>query len=117
MKVCQKVIDNGLIDESVEFSKEEIEVLIFMLGFFMVFEIFDVFGCGVGMDVVCCNIQKFGGCVIVEFDEGKGLIFILVLLLILVVLDGMLILVVGECFVVFLFMIVEIVCLDLSVIC
>lgn len=115
-KVRQKAIDNGLIDESAELSKEEIEALIFMPGFSTASEISDVSGRGVGMDVVRRNIQKLGGRVTVESDEGKGSTFTLALPLTLAVLDGMLISVAGERFVVPLSTIVETVCPDPSAI-
>ena len=106
-KVRQKAIDNGLIDESAELSKEEIEALIFMPGFSTAAAISDVSGRGVGMDVVRRNIQKLGGRVTVESEEGKGSTFTLALPLTLAVLDGMLISVAGERFVVPLSTIVE----------
>ncbi|MEC9249851.1 MAG: chemotaxis protein CheA [Pseudomonadota bacterium] len=115
-RVRQKAIDNGLIEESAELSKEEIEALIFMPGFSTAAEISDVSGRGVGMDVVRRNIQKLGGRVTVESDEGRGSTFTLALPLTLAVLDGMLISVAGERFVVPLSTIVETVCPDPSAI-
>lgn len=115
-KVKQKAIDNGLIEEGAELTKEEIEALIFMPGFSTASEISDVSGRGVGMDVVRRNIQKLGGRVTVESDEGKGSTFTLALPLTLAVLDGMLISVAGERFVVPLSTIVETVCPDPSAI-
>lgn len=115
-RVRQKAIDNGLIEEGAELSKEEIEALIFMPGFSTAAEISDVSGRGVGMDVVRRNIQKLGGRVTVESDEGRGSTFTLALPLTLAVLDGMLISVAGERFVVPLSTIVETVCPDPSAI-
>lgn len=113
-RVRQKAIDNGLIDEDAELSKEEIEALIFMPGFSTAAAISDVSGRGVGMDVVRRNIQKLGGRVTVESEEGKGSTFTLALPLTLAVLDGMLISVAGERFVVPLSTIVETVLPDPS---
>lgn len=85
-----------------------------MPGFSTASEISDVSGRGVGMDVVRRNIQKLGGRVTVESEEGKGSTFTLALPLTLAVLDGMLISVAGERFVVPLSTIVETVMPDPS---
>lgn len=113
-KVFNKAVENGLVDADAELSKEEIEALIFMPGFSTAAEISDVSGRGVGMDVVRRNIQKLGGRVTVESTEGQGSTFTLALPLTLAVLDGMLVSVAGERFVVPLSAIVETVCPDAS---
>lgn len=115
-KVFNKAVENGLIDADAELSKEEIEALIFMPGFSTAAEISDVSGRGVGMDVVRRNIQKLGGRVTVESNEGEGSTFTLALPLTLAVLDGMLVSVAGERYVVPLSAIVETVCPDASAI-
>ncbi|WP_300556512.1 chemotaxis protein CheA [Maricaulis sp.] len=115
-KVFNKAVENGLVDADAELNKEEIEALIFMPGFSTAAEISDVSGRGVGMDVVRRNIQKLGGRVTVESNEGEGSTFTLALPLTLAVLDGMLVSVAGERYVVPLSAIVETVCPDASVI-
>lgn len=109
-KVFQKAVENGLVEADAELSKEEIEALIFMPGFSTAAAVSDVSGRGVGMDVVRRNIQKLGGRVTVESEQGKGSTFTLALPLTLAVLDGMLISVAGERYVVPLSAIVETVC-------
>lgn len=52
-----------------------------------------MFGCGVGMDVVCWNIEFIGGCIDIEFSVGEGLGFFIYLFLMLVIVDGMCVLV------------------------
>lgn len=81
-------MENGLIyfDDMLD---SDIWKLIFEFGFFMVVEVIDVFGCGVGMDVVCCNIELIGGWIEIEFKVGEGLLFNIYLLFILVIVDGM----------------------------
>ena len=106
-KVLEKAIQNGLVEEGADLSKEEIEALIFMPGFSTAAEISDVSGRGVGMDVVRRNIQKLGGRVTVESEFGKGSTFTLALPLTLAVLDGMLVNVARERYVVPLSTIVE----------
>lgn len=111
-RVFAKAVENGLVDADAELSKEEIEALIFMPGFSTAAEISDVSGRGVGMDVVRRNIQKLGGRVTVESTPGQGSVFTLALPLTLAVLDGMLVSVAGERYVVPLTAIVETVCPD-----
>ena len=111
-RVFAKAVENGLVDADAELSKEEIEALIFMPGFSTAAEISDVSGRGVGMDVVRRNIQKLGGRVTVESTPGEGSAFTLALPLTLAVLDGMLVSVAGERYVVPLTAIVETVCPD-----
>jgi two-component system chemotaxis sensor kinase CheA len=111
-KVKAKAIENGVISDDAELSKEEIEALIFMPGFSTADSISDVSGRGVGMDVVRRNIQKLGGRVTVESTEGKGSTFTLALPLTLAVLDGMLVDSCSERYVVPLSTIMETVCPD-----
>lgn len=111
-KVLNKAIANGLVEEGAELSKEEIEALIFMPGFSTAAEVSDVSGRGVGMDVVRRNIQKLGGRVTLESEFGKGSTFTLALPLTLAVLDGMLVDIANERYVVPLSTIVETVCAE-----
>lgn len=111
-KVKAKAIENGVISEDADLSKEEIEALIFMPGFSTADTVSDVSGRGVGMDVVRRNIQKLGGRVTVESIEGKGSTFTLALPLTLAVLDGMLVDSCSERYVVPLSTIMETVCPD-----
>lgn len=53
------VVNENMIDD-------EVGMLIFVLGFLIVEQVMDVFGCGVGMDVVKCNIQEMGGYVEIQ---------------------------------------------------
>lgn len=109
-KVVRKAVENGLVPEGSELSKEEIENLIFMPGFSTAAEVSDVSGRGVGMDVVRRNIQKLGGRVTLDSTPGEGSTFTLALPLTLAVLDGMLISVAEERYVIPLSSIVETVC-------
>jgi len=109
-KMLKKAVENGLVKEGAELSKEEIEALIFMPGFSTANEVSDVSGRGVGMDVVRRNIQKLGGRVTLDSTFGKGSTFTLALPLTLAVLDGMLVDVAGERYVVPLSTILETVC-------
>ena len=88
-RVRQKAIQQGLIAADNSLSDEEIDNLIFAPGFSTADQVTDVSGRGVGMDVVRRNIQNLGGRVIVQSRPGLGTKFSLTLPLTLAVLDGM----------------------------
>lgn len=88
-------------------SDDEVVMLIFVFGFFMVEQVIDVFGCGVGMDVVKCNIQKMGGYVEIQLKQGIGIMICILLLLMLVIFDGMFVCVVDEVFILLLNVVME----------
>jgi two-component system chemotaxis sensor kinase CheA len=88
-RVRQKAVQQGLIATDSNMSDEEIDNLIFAPGFSTAEQVTDVSGRGVGMDVVRRNIQNLGGRVIVQSRPGLGTKFSLTLPLTLAVLDGM----------------------------
>ncbi len=109
-KVLKRAIERGIVSEDDNLTKEEIEALIFQPGFSTASAVSDVSGRGVGMDVVRRNIQKLGGRVTVDSEMGKGSCITLALPLTLAVLDGMLVGVAQEKFVIPLSSILETVC-------
>jgi len=106
-KVLEKAIEKGLIAQDAQLSNEEIDNLIFMPGFSTASQVSDISGRGVGMDVVRRNITELGGRVSIESDPGKGSRFSMTLPLTLAVLDGMVISVGDQTFVVPLSNVVE----------
>ena len=106
-RVRDKAIERGIIAPNAGMSDQEIDNLIFMPGFSTAEEVTDVSGRGVGMDVVRRNINDLGGRVSLESTPGKGSRFIMTLPLTLAVLDGMIIAVGGEKFVLPLTSIIE----------
>ena len=90
-KVRQKAIEKDLISADAKLSDEEVDNLIFLPGFSTADQVSNISGRGVGMDVVKQNIQKLGGRVIVRSDPGKGSKLIMTLPLTLAVLDGMIV--------------------------
>jgi two-component system chemotaxis sensor kinase CheA len=82
-------------------------MLIFAPGFSTAAAVSDVSGRGVGMDVVRKNIQDVGGRVVVQSTPGAGSRFILSLPLTLAVMDGMLVAIGGQRYVLPLTNIVE----------
>lgn len=94
-KVLAKAVDRGVVAPGAHLNDDEIDNLIFEPGFSTADQVTDVSGRGVGMDVVRRNIANLGGRVTVESTPGKGSRFALTLPLTLAVLDGMIV-AVGE---------------------
>jgi two-component system chemotaxis sensor kinase CheA len=88
-KVMKKAIEKKLVAPDAVLSNEEIDNLIFLPGFSTADTVSNISGRGVGMDVVRQNIQSLGGRVHIQSRPGQGSSFILTLPLTLAVLDGM----------------------------
>lgn len=86
-----KALDKGLIDENDDLTDQELIDLIFLPGFSTKAEVSDLSGRGVGMDVVRRNIQELNGTVEVESYLGQGSTFTIRLPLTLAILDGQLV--------------------------
>jgi len=87
--IRKKAIEKGLIRESAQLSEQEILQLIFAPGFSTAEQITDVSGRGVGMDVVKSNIEALRGKVEIYSEVGKGTTFLIRLPLTLAIIDGM----------------------------
>lgn len=90
-KVLSIAKQKGLVPEDAQPTPEEIENMIFLPGFSTADKVSSVSGRGVGMDVVRRNIQALGGRVFISSTPGRGTIFTMALPLTLAVLDGMVI--------------------------
>ncbi len=106
-KLLQKARDRGLVGANEELSNDEIHHLIFHPGFSTATNVSEISGRGVGMDVVRRNIQDLGGHVELQSEEGAGCTFRIRLPLTLAILDGQLLRVGKEIFVISLVSIVE----------
>ncbi|HYD64088.1 chemotaxis protein CheA [Azospirillum sp.] len=106
-RVLSKAIEKGLVPAGANLSDEEIDNLIFLPGFSTADKVSNISGRGVGMDVVRRNITSLGGRIGVYSTPGEGSRFVLSLPLTLAVLDGMVISVGEERFVLPLTNIVE----------
>lgn len=113
-KILQKAVERGLVKEGESLSDSQVNNLIFQPGFSTADEVTDVSGRGVGMDVVRRNIEDIGGRVEVFSEPGRGSTFQITLPLTLAVLDGQLVQVGEQVFVVPLLSIVETVQVDMS---
>ncbi len=99
-KIKQKVIANGLAEESEleTMSEQQIQQFIFRPGFSTASQVTSVSGRGVGMDVVRTNIEKIGGTVELQSKYGKGSTFIIKIPLTLAIVSALIIECAGERF-------------------
>lgn len=90
-KILEKARKNGFVTNDERLSDEQIYDLIFRPGFSTAEVVSDVSGRGVGMDVVRRNIRELGGAVEVSSTPGEGSVFTIRLPLTLAILDGQLV--------------------------
>lgn len=90
-KIYQKAVDKGIIAPGTELPDNEIYNLIFQPGFSTAEKVSNVSGRGVGMDVVKKDIASLGGSVTVETFPGEGTDFILQIPLTLAIIEGLLV--------------------------
>jgi two-component system, chemotaxis family, sensor kinase CheA len=98
-RVLKKAKAKGLVSPDAILSEDEINNLIFLPGFSTAETISDISGRGVGMDVVRRNIQDVGGRITLKSERGRGMTLQLALPLTLAVMDGMVIKVGGQTYV------------------
>jgi two-component system chemotaxis sensor kinase CheA len=106
-RVLGKAQERGLVAPGAILSDEEIDNLIFLPGFSTAESVSSVSGRGVGMDVVKRNMQALGGRIGIESKLGSGTRLTLSLPLTLAVLDGMVVGVGAETYIIPLTMIME----------
>jgi len=106
-RVLEKARAKGLVPADAQLTDEDIDNIIFLPGFSTAQTITNVSGRGVGMDVVRRNIQALGGRIAVQSRPGGGSRFLLSLPLTLAILDGMIVAVGRESYIVPLTNIVE----------
>ena len=97
-KIHAKARDLGLAgDEAL--TDEQTFGLIFRAGFSTADRITEVSGRGVGMDVVRQNVEALGGSIAISSERGKGTTFRIKLPLTLAILDGQLLSIGAQCYV------------------
>ena len=111
-RIRQKAIDRGLIDPQANLSEQDIHALVFAAGFSTADSVSDLSGRGVGMDVVRSVIDGLRGSIEIDSVIGAGCTFRIRLPLTLAIIDGFLISLGEEYFVVPLDMVTE--CLELD---
>jgi two-component system chemotaxis sensor kinase CheA len=88
-KIRAKAEEKEIITPNAQLTELEVYQLIFAPGFSTAEKITDVSGRGVGMDVVRRNVEKLRGRIETQSELGKGTTFLLKLPLTLAIIDGL----------------------------
>ena len=102
-RILKKCLEKGLIDPSrnlAEIPDSEVFNYIFLPGFSTAEKVTDISGRGVGMDVVRRNIEALRGSVEIRSTTGKGSTFSMRLPLTMAIIDGMVVRVGGQRYIV-----------------
>ena len=91
VRIRTKAIERGLIWGDAGMDESDIVSLIFLPGFSTAESVTDLSGRGVGMDVVRSNIEGLSGKIEVQSVPGEGTTFTILLPLTLAIIDGMLV--------------------------
>ena len=111
-KILESALNMGLVAQDSELSEKEIFNLTFTPGFSTVKEVTGVSGRGVGMDVVKRTVDALGGSVEIESERGKGTTITLKIPLTLAIIEGLLVKLGGDFYVLPLSVVEE--CVELS---
>ncbi|MCE5271751.1 chemotaxis protein CheA [bacterium] len=98
--IIAKAVERGVIPEGADMPERDVFNLIFMPGFSTAKKVTDVSGRGVGMDVVKKNIEALRGSVELSSEQGCGTTVSMRLPLTLAIIDGLIIIVGGERYIV-----------------
>ncbi|HLK64413.1 MAG TPA: chemotaxis protein CheA [Bryobacteraceae bacterium] len=106
-KIAAKAAEKGLISSIEGVSDTEVYNLIFLPGFSTATQVTNVSGRGVGMDVVRRHIEKLRGRIEIRSSAGSGSTFLMKLPLTLAIIDGLVVSVGPERYIVPLFAVRE----------
>jgi two-component system chemotaxis sensor kinase CheA len=106
-RILNKARERGLVGPDEQLTNERIHELIFAPGFSTADQVSDISGRGVGMDVVRRNIKELGGQVEIRSTHGVGTTFSIRLPLTLAILDGQLVRVGDQTYIIPLVSIIE----------
>jgi two-component system chemotaxis sensor kinase CheA len=87
-RILAKAVERGLVADGAQLSASEIHSLIFQPGFSTAEKVTEISGRGVGMDVVRRNIEALRGQIEIQTTRGKGTTFSIRLPLTLAIVDG-----------------------------
>jgi len=105
--IFAKAIEKQIVSADEKLSKQEMYLLLFRPGFSTAKQVTDISGRGVGLDVVMTNIKNLRGTVEIDSEIGKGTTITIKLPLTLAIIDGMMVRVGQERFIIPLNMISE----------
>ncbi|MDU9392536.1 chemotaxis protein CheA [Pseudomonas sp. zfem002] len=106
-RIRDKAIARGMLDPDATLSDQDIHPLIFEPGFSTAEAVSNLSGRGVGMDVVRSAIDELRGIIEIESQPGQGCTFRIRLPLTLAIIDGFLVSIGGDHFVIPLDMVTE----------
>lgn len=106
-KIRSTAIKKGLLNQDESCTTEQLYEFIFQPGFSTTLEVNDLSGRGVGMDVVRRNIRELGGTIEIKSTPGQGSTFSIHLPLSLAILEGQLIRIGTEIYILSLLSIIE----------
>jgi two-component system chemotaxis sensor kinase CheA len=90
-RILEKAVENGIVTEDHKLSGEEILKLVFHAGLSTAREVTSVSGRGVGMDVVKKSVESLHGKIDINSTLGKGSTFTIRMPLTLAIIDGQII--------------------------
>jgi two-component system chemotaxis sensor kinase CheA len=106
-RIRTKAIAQGLLNKDDNIADEQLYELVFLPGFSTASQVSDLSGRGVGMDVVRRNIRSLGGTIEIKSKRGQGSTFSIRLPLTLAILDGQLVRVGQDIYILSLLSIIE----------
>ncbi|MBE0558964.1 MAG: chemotaxis protein CheA, partial [Proteobacteria bacterium] len=98
-KILAKALQNGVIQSVDGLTEQEACRLIFHPGLSTAEKVTDISGRGVGMDIVKCAVEKLRGKIDIESTSGQGTTFVLRFPLTMAIIDGMIVKVGSERFI------------------
>lgn len=98
--ILKKAMEKGVIEDGKDLSDRQIYDLLFAPGFSTAKQVTEVSGRGVGMDVVKRTIEKLRGQIDIESELGEGTTFYIKLPLTLAIIDGVIVKVGSERYVI-----------------
>lgn len=99
-RIRARAIERGIIAADANLTDREVDDLIFQPGFSTAEKVTAVSGRGVGMDVVRRELESIGGTSAVQSDPGRGTTVTLTIPLTLAIIDGLLVRIGNERFVI-----------------
>ena len=106
-RILAKAIEKGLVAEGQRLTDAEVYALIFAPGFSTAAAVTDVSGRGVGMDVAHRNVEALQGNILIRTQLGQGTTFTIRLPLTLAIMDGLIVSLGNEVYVLPLLSVVE----------
>ncbi|HEX4611547.1 MAG TPA: Hpt domain-containing protein [Urbifossiella sp.] len=90
-RILRKAVEKGIVSEGARLTDSEVYALIFEAGFSTAAAVTDVSGRGVGMDVVRRNVEALHGSILIRTRKGLGTTFSIRLPLTLAIVDGLMV--------------------------